>query len=68
MDLIDGMVDNGHVPTGVIDDSDGMGTRTNTASENLPQKEGRGRCKKISNKQFANFIHHDDNEDLDFEL
>jgi hypothetical protein len=68
VDLIDGMVDDGHVPTGVVDDSDGMGTRTNAAGENLPQNEGRGRRKKISNKQFANFIRHDDNEDSDFEL
>ena len=60
MDLINGMVDDGQ--------GDGMGTCTNTAGENLPQKEGRGRRKKISNKQFANFICHDDNEDSDFEL
>ena|SRR5271168_2611146 len=42
----------------VIDDSDGMGTHTNTAGENLPQKEGCGRHKKISNKQFGNLIRH----------
>ena len=68
MDLMDGMVDDGHVPTGVVDDSDSMGTLTSTAGESLPQKEGHGRWKKISNKQFANFIHHDDNDDSDFEL
>lgn len=67
-DLIDGMVDNQlGVHTGVDSDSH-MGTRTNTAGENNLQKEGRGRRKKTSNKQFSNFIRHDDNEDSDIDM
>ena len=45
-----------------------MHAHTNVPIENLPEEQGRGRMKKISNKQFANFICHDDNEDSDIEM
>jgi hypothetical protein len=67
-DLIDGMVDKKQrIHTGDIDGSH-LGTRTNTAADNSPEHQGHGRRKKISNKQFANFIRHDDNEDSDIEM
>ena len=55
------------VHTGDIDSSH-LDTRTNTATNNFPEQQGRGRRKKVSNKQFANFIRHDDNEDSDIEI
>ena len=60
-DLIGGKVDEKH---GAIDGSH-TDARTNTAT---PEQQGRGRRKKVSNKQFTNFIRHDDNEDSDIEM
>ena len=70
MDLINGIVDKKqgiHTASGDIDGSH-LGTRTNTTADNSPEHQGHGRRKKISNKQFANFIRHDDNEDSDIEM
>ena len=65
-DLIDGMdqtvvnkVHNSHAQ---------MHAHTNVTIGNLPEEQGHGRRIKISNKQFANFICHDDNEHSDVEV
>ena len=68
--IIDAMADNWHklgVHTGVANDSY-LGTSRNTgAMESGPEQQGRGRCKRVSNRQFTNFIHHNDNEDSNVE-
>ena len=64
------MADNQHklgVYTGVANDSY-LGTSRNTgAMESGPEQQGHGRRKRVSNRQFTNFSHHNDNEDSDVE-
>lgn len=65
-DLIDGMDQT--VANKVHNSRAQMRAHTNVTIGNLPEEQGRGRRIKISNKQFANFIRHDDDEHSDVEV
>ena len=60
------MADNWHklrVHTGVADDLYLGALRNTSAVKSQPRQQGCGRHKRVSNRQFTNFIHHNDIED-----
>ena len=68
--VIDAMADNRHklgVHTGIANDSYPGTSRNTGAVESGPEQQGRGRRKRVSNRQFTNFICHNDNKDSDVE-
>ena len=68
--VIDAMADNRHklrVHTGIANDSYPGTSRNTGAVESGPEQQGRGRRKRVSNRQFTNFICHNNNEDSDVE-
>ena len=68
VDFIDAMVDNKlGVHTGVADDSYPGASRNTGTAESQPEQQGCGRWKRVSNRQFMNFIHHNNNKDSDAE-